>query len=286
MEKSASAVMAVLASVLLTVAIAFTGFAVCLVPATTQALSRSSSAFDVSDYPDETLICLAMVTRDFTVGSHDRQALVVAEAQALVEAVDEQAIRVDGAYLSQDSLDSIRDALDAYTAAENAEEQANAAAMLSAKLQQVSELYVLPADALSHLNSCYQVISTAVPICLGLCGAGVVLLVGCGILGGRRVVGSVLMASGILAIALFAGIGAWALADFDGMFAAFHGLFFEQGTWSFPWDSLLICMYPEAFWTGMAAVWGSVSVAFAVACIVVGLVARRRAHPKNIAHYE
>jgi uncharacterized membrane protein len=33
-------------------------------------------------------------------------------------------------------------------------------------------------------------------------------------------------------------------------FIAFHRLFFPQGNWSFPADSLLIRLYPDAYWTG------------------------------------
>ena len=42
--------------------------------------------------------------------------------------------------------------------------------------------------------------------------------------------------------------GLFALVGFDRAFDAFHGLLFEEGTWLFPVDSLLIRLFPEAFW--------------------------------------
>jgi integral membrane protein (TIGR01906 family) len=55
--------------------------------------------------------------------------------------------------------------------------------------------------------------------------------------------GSVVLAMGV------------ALIDFDTFFSAFHGLFFEPGTWTFPSDSVLIRVFPEPFWTAAGTAW-------------------------------
>ena len=70
---------------------------------------------------------------------------------------------------------------------------------------------------------------------------------------GQRTLGRTLIAGGGLVLAAFCALGAWAAIDFDGLFAAFHSLFFQAGTWTFPYDSLLITLYPTAFGWAWAA---------------------------------
>ena len=48
-------------------------------------------------------------------------------------------------------------------------------------------------------------------------------------------------------------VAAAGLVDFDALFAAFHGLFFIEGTWTFAADSLLIELFPESFWIAAGA---------------------------------
>lgn len=50
-----------------------------------------------------------------------------------------------------------------------------------------------------------------------------------------------------------------ALFDFSAFFTAFHGLFFKSGTWLFPFDSLLIRLFPERFWATSGIAWGTLS---------------------------
>jgi uncharacterized membrane protein len=69
----------------------------------------------------------------------------------------------------------------------------------------------------------------------------------------------------ILAVSLFAG-----LADFDSLFAAFHVVFFREGTWIFPAESLLIRLFPLRFWVVAGAAWGAFTVVAALVLIVVG----------------
>ena len=43
-------------------------------------------------------------------------------------------------------------------------------------------------------------------------------------------------------------VGGYILIDFDAAFTAFHGIFFPQGGWTLPYDSVLIRLLPTAFW--------------------------------------
>jgi integral membrane protein (TIGR01906 family) len=87
-----------------------------------------------------------------------------------------------------------------------------------------------------------------------------------------------------IATALFAGslfcfalplIGAaFALTDFEWFFALFHSLFFESGTWTFPYDALLIRLFPESFWATAGAAWAAGIVLGGVVLGLAGLGVR------------
>ncbi|MBN2848010.1 MAG: DUF1461 domain-containing protein [Coriobacteriia bacterium] len=68
-------------------------------------------------------------------------------------------------------------------------------------------------------------------------------------------------------------IGAGAL-DFGVLFTRFHGLFFADGTWTFPEDALLIRVFPLGFWITAGLSWGLLVVFTAVVLIVLGARAR------------
>lgn len=75
-----------------------------------------------------------------------------------------------------------------------------------------------------------------------------------------------------------AAVALWAAADFGSFFTAFHGVFFADGTWTFPSDSLLILCFPQPFWVSMGVVWATGSAAVAVATIAASTIHARRTH--------
>lgn len=86
----------------------------------------------------------------------------------------------------------------------------------------------------------------------------------------RRIerVSAALKTGAVLTIALIALAAAAAFSDFESFFSAFHGLFFSSGTWTFPYDSLLIQTFPEPFWVTCGAAWGA-SMALGAGLLVV-----------------
>lgn len=69
----------------------------------------------------------------------------------------------------------------------------------------------------------------------------------------------------VLVVVAVAGV-----IDFDALFSGFHSLFFAAGTWVFPYDALLIRVFPLPFWATAGGVW-AVLVAFgAIGFIVAG----------------
>lgn len=63
--------------------------------------------------------------------------------------------------------------------------------------------------------------------------------------------------------------------DFDWFFSAFHGVFFEAGTWTFPADAMMIRIFPLPFWTLAAASWASLTLILAAALVVFGVIGKR-----------
>ena len=91
-------------------------------------------------------------------------------------------------------------------------------------------------------------------------------------MGMRKLAGAVLFRAPIVLAAFMAMCAIWAAVDFNGFFGVFHAVLFPQGNWTFPADSLLICMLPLNFWVSMGALWLAVTV---LACIIAMLLGKR-----------
>lgn len=252
------------------VALVFTfiacGFAVvAAIPQVTSVLAGATCADELSAFTRDELIEAAEVTRDYTVGAHDEgalynmmwdinaQAAADGRADAQAGAPDLDAVRDGGGADGRPSVDAMKTAF-----------------------ASASEAYVLSEEAISHLDDVHEVITRmTMPI------VGVVMIAAFCLMAGmrmysRRVVADAFFWSGAATLVLFAALGAWALVDFNGLFAAFHSLFFAAGTWTFPYDSLLICMYPAAFWMGMGAIWLATSIVLSILSCGLGLTMRKR----------
>lgn len=227
---------------LLAVTLIGAGFAVVAIPdAATATLSRAFSGCDQPNTPftaDE-LASMAIAGKHYTFDDNDREKLDAAIAEA--------------------------------NAAAEADGRATASTRESAARS-------LPADAMSHLDDVYRVASVAKPalvIVAMLCIAG---LAHVAVRISRRALGRTLMAGGGLVLAAFCALGAWAAIDFDGLFAAFHSLFFQAGTWTFPYDSLLITLYPTAFWMGMGGIWLAVICGLSILAVLIGFTLGHKQH--------
>lgn len=87
---------------------------------------------------------------------------------------------------------------------------------------------------------------------------------------GRRTVGAAVRGAGALACGALGLVACAGVFDFDRLFAQFHGLFFEPGTWVFPPDALLIQVFPLRFWVSAAVAWGAGVLLLAAGAIVAG----------------
>lgn len=244
-------------AVLVAVTLVYAGFLACALPrGITEMLSEKYSTADSSPFNREELVSLAVATQDYTVRSHDLNALIAAETRANVSVMNDNRDRIPGAPNLPSNLASA------------SPEQVMFA------LNHAGEQYVLNEDALAHLDDCHDVISSA-RFTLDI--VALAALAACVIVGARhgsRSLGSALMSAAGIVVGAFTVIAIWIAVDFYGFFTAFHSLFFQAGTWTFSWDSLLICMYPEKFWIGMGEVWLCATVSACILCTIIGIVAR------------
>lgn len=141
----------------------------------------------------------------------------------------------------------------------------------------IDSWFSLPENAVSHLADCIPVFVTAQGATVFAAIAALAGLVWLGVCRGRKAVGQTMILGACVPLTLLLAIGLWALVDFDGLFAAMHGLFFSAGTWTFPNDSLLIRLFPEAFWAAMAGLWAAVSIGLSLLCLAIGRLVRKGA---------
>ncbi len=258
MQRIASGVIAVALAITFVAA----GFAVCTLPFVTHALSSSFSRDDVSPFDRAQLTVAAEAMRDFSFGAHDELALYQTVFGLNAEYRDAHADALAGDLVGFPKLDAVSNTSDLD--------------QLKGVFAHASELYCLSPAAVAHLDDCYALVASARPalvVAFVVAVAGVVFV---GKAWGRRVLGAVLLAAGSVVLGAFMVLGAWALVDFNGFFTSFHQLFFSQGNWQFPYDSLMICALPTEFWMGMGGVWLATSFLCAVASVVGGCLLRRK----------
>ena len=265
-----TSVVAVISAAALAVSLIAAGFAACAVPdVSTKALASVYSTDGASPFTKDELVAAAVQTKHYTIDDNDKAA-----AYATIAAINAQEALAGTAGKGAPKIDATAN----YAAGELSGEQV---ATLEAALDAASEHYVLTSDAVSHLDDVFGVVQAAK---WWLLAAVVAACVGCtatAFRGGKRLLGRVLAGAGVSVLAVFALLAAWVAIDFDGFFAQFHSLFFAAGTWTFSWDSLLICMYPPEFWVGMGAIWLVVTVACCVVCITIGRLLRKGSTQKR-----
>lgn len=270
LSRIVTSVVAVISAAALAVSLIAAGFAACAVPdVSTKALASVYSTDGASPFTKDELVAAAVQTKHYTIDDNDKAAVY-----ATIAAINAQEALAGTAGKGAPKIDATAN----YAAGELSGEQV---AALEAAFDAASERYVLTPDAASHLDDVFGVVQAAK---WWLLAAVVAACVGCtatAFRGGKRLLGRVLAGAGVSVLAVFALLAAWVAIDFDGFFAQFHSLFFAAGTWTFSWDSLLICMYPPEFWVGMGAIWLVVTVACCVVCITIGRLLRKGSTQKR-----
>ena len=273
-------ILAGIGATVLAVTLLVCGFAACCLPVTTASLAGAVSTGADSPYTHEQLVELAQETRAFTVDAHSSMAEARESLAADVVAAAREA-SAEGAPKYSQWTQQARQVLgdgggESSAAAADAGEAGAAAAADGTALEtmdalaKVSDRYALDADAVSHLEDCNGLI-TGLSSYLGMIGVAALIIAL--VLGFRKqfaALAFMLRMGPALLLAVLVVLGLWGLVDFNGLFAAFHSLFFVEGTWTFNYDSLLISMYPIDFWMGMGAVWVGSAIGVGLLCFAAG----------------
>lgn len=273
-------ILAGIGATVLAVTLLVCGFAACCLPVTTASLAGAVSTGADSPYTHEQLVELAQETRAFTVDAYSsmeeaRESLAADVVAAAREASAEGAPKYSQwtqqarQVLGDGGGESSAAAADAGEAGAAAAADGTALETMDA-LAKVSDRYALDADAVSHLEDCNGLI-TGLSSYLGMIGVAALIIAL--VLGFRKqfaALAFMLRMGPALLLAVLVVLGLWGLVDFNGLFAAFHSLFFVEGTWTFNYDSLLISMYPIDFWMGMGAVWVGSAIGVGLLCFAAG----------------
>ena len=239
------------------IALAYTlfglGFVACTTPQATAAVGGTFSGWENSVFPEKDMENIAEATRAFSVDGASADVL----ADAILQALEDSNPGLAQAFAAN-GLDI----------AANQDKASSAASALS-------DRYTLPQNALSHLQDCTPIFTTG-RISVGVVGGfAAVGLVALGILVGRKGVGRALKLGAFLVAAVLLVLAAWALVDFNGLFTWMHQMLFAQGNWTFNASSLLIQLFPEAFWAAMAGLWVVCSLICAAICGLAGKIIGR-----------
>lgn len=259
--------MAVACALLLAVSLVAAGFAGAAAPPTTRLLAEATEDGVASPYGPEALAELACATRTYAIGPRGTDP----QGQ-LAERILEEARSA----CAEGSPTAARWSAAARAIALEATASGQPAVEALADLAACGDQYALGPEELSHLDDCHRLIAAAAPW-LATSAAGA--LAGLALLAWRRsrqALAAALVAAPCLVLAAFAGLGLWGTLDFNGLFAAFHGVLFPQGNWTFPARSLLISMYPLDFWVGMAKAWLGITAAAAILSLTLGIAIARK----------
>lgn len=269
-------------SVATSIAIAYSlfglGFMVCTLPQATSAIGGTFSGWEHATYPEADMEEIAEAVRSFSIEGTSSEDLyntifsVMQESEPQIAALFEE-----GSAKNTDNTTANNN-----TAAGKTSNSGNGTntsssnlALSSTNLAELEDEYSLPRNALSHLQDCTPIFTTG-RISVGVVGGfALVGLIALGILAGRKRIGGTFIAGSALVIGVLVALGIWAAVDFDGIFTWMHTLFFAQGSWVFNSDSLLITLFPEAFWAAMAGLWIISSVIFALIAGIVGKILSR-----------
>jgi hypothetical protein len=129
-------------------------------------------------------------------------------------------------------------------------------------------------SAASHLRDVRGVLLAArtLTLLVALAGAG---LCAVALSRGRRAAVAWSLTAGAVGVLVAAAVCAVLGAqDFDRFFAAFHGLFFAAGTWTFELGTLLIQLFPEPLWATLGGLWATGAALLALSCLTAAWAVR------------
>lgn len=228
------------------------GFALCLAPQSTQFIGSTFAGWETAVFGETNMALIAEEVRAFAVDGTTTQELY----DAVLAAIQESYPALAQAFEVGEVSPELSSNLQAETG--------------STSLTALQERYSFAQDAISHLQDCTPIFTTA-RISLGVVFAtGLIGLAVTWVIAGRKQAGRALMLAGALVLGVLILLGVWAFVDFNGLFTFVHSLFFAGDSWIFSSDSLLIQLFPQAFWAAMVGLWVLVNVVLSTLALIVG----------------
>lgn len=244
------------------------GFAVCSLTPLTHGLAWVFSDDSTSPFDRNQLARVADATRDYSFGNHKLLDLYQTIYEVDVEYRD--GVGYSAASVTGSQFPKVAQVTDT-----------GSLSQLRTAFEGASEVYCYSQDAISHLDECYTMSRVVYPLLIAAAILSLAGLIFTGVTGKRRRLGIVFLSAGIIVVVAFVALAAWAIVDFQGFFATFHNVFFSQGNWQFPYDSLLICALPAPFWAGMGAIWLLIALLLSITSILIGSRLVSRKHGKH-----
>lgn len=240
----------VLAQVTLAITLIVAGLVVCVVPNfPTTLMTGWYCNEEESPFTVEELVTLSVCTKEYTFFDQDRTEFYSSIVEVNKHAAEDGRSGEGAPVITAGDEESVGAAFDA-----------------------ADEAYVITTDAVAHLDDVSRVVMIVFAIgFIALCIAAAVIM-NAYFTHARSALPKILVGGGVLTLVVMVLMGAWAAIGFDSFFTTLHSLFFADGTWTFAADSLLITMYPAAFWQGMGVLWLAVSVVLAIISVVIGKV--------------
>lgn len=255
--KAVRVIINIVTAIMLAFALIGAGFAACVASPVTHGLSWVFSDDATSPFDRNQLARVADATRDYAFGNHDLLALYQVIYDVDMEYHD--SVGYSAASTTSADFPKVTQVTDRTSVTQ-----------LQNAFSGASVMYCYSQAELSHLDDCYVIARLAYPLIIAAAILALAGLIFTGVTGRKRRLGAVFLITGLLVLASFVALGVWAALDFQGFFTAFHSLFFKQGNWTFPYDSLLICALPTPFWIGMGAMWLAVDILLAVILVIIG----------------
>lgn len=202
--------------------------------------------------------------------------------------ISERTSSVDSSPFTQEQLAAAAVATKQYTVNVHDREQLDASIRDINNGRDVSKLterYKLTEEAIGHLDDVHTVLVRVALVLACIAVVALLLSVLCGIWKGMFLVGDMLVEAGIIAVVIMAACAITAFINFNVLFDALHSVLFEEGSWTFSPDSLLISMYPQNFWVTMGVIWAATTCILAILAVVAGIIVRSIGKRKNETPY-
>ena len=272
---------------------------VAFVPQVSQSVARFACNSSLSVFSTDELVIMADATRSYALGNHSSEDLQLALTK-LNESAKTRDPELYKQYASgENSTGSIlRDAQkgsdeDIYPIAppggyddegdgttespvsKNKDAQANkkrpALKTQAPAVEENPSLYLTP-DAVSHLDDVHRLTQGGLIVACILASLGGACLIYIARRRGRYAVATLMKVSSLVCLLGLIALVGWCVFGFDAAFTLFHHIAFPWGNWSFPIDSLLICMFPPLFWLCMGGLWAAATAIVALLFALLGKI--------------